>query len=179
MMPHVLMTFDEVASIMKNPEVGDRVKQDLSQILALGRSVGINCILATQRDDVASIPGEIQANAPAKIAFKAAPNDAKATQEEKSLAGSGDFIMTDKGGKQTRGRGCFISDKEVAAIPAYYRDNMNGAPKPTDGGGDSGGGEGPQLPQEHLDAIAAAVEKGNPISMVAAEGSMDAERLSF
>ena len=178
-MPHVLLTFDEVASIMKNPEVSDRVKQDLSQILALGRSVGINCLLATQRADVASIPGDIKANAPASIAFKAAPDDAKASAAAKSLAGSGDFIMTDKEGKQTRGRGCFISDKEVAAIPAYYRDNMKGAPTPTDGGGDSGGGEGPQLPQEHLDAIAAAVEKSNPISMVAAEGYMDAFKNAF
>lgn len=178
-MPHVLMTFDEVASIMKNPEVSDRVKQDLSQIMALGRSVGINCLLATQRADVASIPGDIKANAPASIAFKAAPDDAKASAAAKSLAGSGDFIMTDKGGKQTRGRGCFISDKEVAAVPAYYRDNMKGAPTPTDGGGDSGGGEGPQLPQEHLDAISAAVEKGNPISMVAAEGYMDAFKNAF
>ena len=178
-MPHVLMTFDEVASIMKNPEVSDRVKQDLSQIMALGRSVGINCLLATQRADVASIPGDIKANAPASIAFKAAPDDAKASAAAKSLAGSGDFIMTDKEGKQTRGRGCFISDKEVAAIPAYYRDNMKGAPTPTDGGGDSGGGEGPQLPQEHLDAISAAVEKGNPISMVAAEGYMDAFKNAF
>ncbi|MBO6031916.1 MAG: hypothetical protein J6Q22_10785 [Prevotella sp.] len=178
-MPHVLMTFDEVASIMKNPEVSDRVKQDLSQILALGRSVGINCLLATQRADVASIPGDIKANAPASIAFKAAPDDAKASAAAKGLAGSGDFIMTDKEGKQTRGRGCFISDKEVAAIPAYYRDNMKGAPKPTNGEGDSGGGEGPQLPQEHLDAIAAAVEKGNPISMVAEEGFLDAFKNAF
>lgn len=178
-MPHVLLTFDEVASIMKNPDVADRVKQDLSQIMALGRSVGINCLLATQRADVASIPGDIKANAPASIAFKAAPDDAKASAAAKSLAGSGDFIMTDKEGKQTRGRGCFISDKEVAAVPAYYRDNMKGAPSPTDGGGDSGAGEGKQLPQEHLDAIAAAVEKGNPISMVATEGFMDAFKNAF
>lgn len=178
-MPHVLLTFDEVASIMKNPDVSDRVKQDLSQIMALGRSVGINCLLATQRADVASIPGDIKANAPASIAFKAAPDDAKASAAAKSLAGSGDFIMTDKEGKQTRGRGCFISDKEVAAVPAYYRDNMNGAPSQTDGGGDSGGGDGAKLPQEHLDAIEAAVENGNPISMVATEGYMDAFKNAF
>ena len=183
-MPHVLMTFDEVASIMKNPEVGDRVKQDLSQILALGRSVGINCILATQRDDVASIPGEIQANAPAKIAFKAAPNDAKASGEEKSLAGSGDFIMTDKEGKQVRGRGCFISDKEVAAVPAYYRDNMKGAPNPSDGGGDGGdsGGDGEEdysLPQEHIDAIKDAVGQGKSVLFPVQEGFLDSFKGAF
>lgn len=178
-MPHVLLTFDEVASIMKNPDVADRVKQDLSQILALGRSVGINCLLATQRADVASIPGDIKANAPASIAFKAAPDDAKASAAAKSLAGSGDFIMTDKEGKQTRGRGCFISDKEVAAVPAYYRDNMNGVPSQTEAGGDSGGGGVAELPQEHLDAIEAAVEKGSPVSMVATEGFMDAFKNAF
>ena len=178
-MPHILMTFDEVASIMKNPDVSDRVKQDLSQIMALGRSVGINCLLATQRADVASIPGDIKANAPASIAFKAAPDDAKASAAAKSLAGSGDFIMTDKEGKQTRGRGCFISDKEIAAVPAYYRDNMTGAPKPADGEGEADGGEGPQLPQEHLDVISSAVEKGRSVSLVATEGYMDAFKNAF
>lgn len=178
-MPHVLLTFDEVASIMKNPDVSDRVKQDLSQIMALGRSVGINCLLATQRADVASIPGDIKANAPASIAFKAAPDDAKASAAAKSLAGSGDFIMTDKEGKQTRGRGCFISDKEVAAVPAYYRDNMNGATSQPDGGGDSGGGDGAKLPQGHLDAIAAAVENGAPVYLAATEGYLDAFKGAF
>ena len=182
-MPHILMTFDEVASIMKNSEVGDRVKQDLSQILALGRSVGIDCILATQRDDVASIPGEIQANAPAKIAFKAAPNDAKASSEEKSLAGSGDFIMTDKEGKQVRGRGCFISDKEVAAVPAYYRDNMKGSPTPTEGGGEGADGGDEEvdysLPQEHIDAINDAVGKGKSVLFPVQDGFLDSFKGAF
>ena len=164
-MPHVLLTFDEVASIMKNPDVADRVKQDLSQIMALGRSVGINCLLATQRPDVHSIPGDLKANAPAFISFKAAPDDAKASAAVKSLAGSGDFIMTDKEGKQTRGRGCFISGKEISAIPAYYRDHMNGGDEES---------EAPSLPQEYADGIAQAVEKGGKIAVEAIEGLEDA-----
>lgn len=167
-MPHVLMMFDEVAAIMKDPEVGDQVKQDLSQILALGRSVGINCILATQRDDVASIPGELKANAPAKIAFKAAPDDAVASKAAKSLAGSGDFIMTDKEGKQTRGRGCFISDEEIAAVPAYYRSHM----------GDAAEVSYP-LPPGHMDAIHAAVRDGRQVTMPVQKGYADSFREAF
>ena len=128
-MEHVMVVFDEVAKVMKDPTYGPQVIADISQIQALGRSVGIDCILATQRNDVKSIPGEIQANAPAHLAFKASNDDAKASQEVKDLAGSGDFIMLDKEGKKTRGRACFISNEEISAVPAYYRDHMEGAPK--------------------------------------------------
>ena len=128
-MEHVMVVFDEVAKVMKDPEYGPQVIADISQIQALGRSVGIDCILATQRNDVKSIPGEIQANAPAHLAFKASNDDAKASQEVKDLAGSGDFIMVDKEGKKTRGRACFISNEEISAVPAYYRDHMEGAPE--------------------------------------------------
>lgn len=128
-MEYVMVVFDEVAKVMKDPEYGPQVIADISQIQALGRSVGIDCILATQRNDVKSIPGEIQANAPAHLAFKASNDDAKASQEVKDLAGSGDFIMVDKEGKKTRGRACFISNEEISAVPAYYRDHMEGAPE--------------------------------------------------
>lgn len=130
-MPHILLVFDEIANARDNATAEDQKRIDLAlqKITAIGRSVGVNCLLATQRDDVGSIPGIIQANCPGRVTFKASPTDAKASQEAKSLAGNGDYILTDKGGNKTRGRGCFISPKEELAVPSYYRDHMEGSPE--------------------------------------------------
>lgn len=127
-MPHIMMVFDEVADVLKDKQVGEKVGADLDQIMALGRSVGINCILATQRNDVKSLPGSIQANMPAHLQFQASKNDAKASAEAKSLAGGGDYIL-EANGESTRGRGCYISEKEVAAVPEYYRTHIKGEPE--------------------------------------------------
>lgn len=166
-MPHILLVFDEIANARDNATAEDRARIDLAlqKLTAVGRSVGVNCLLATQRDDVGSIPGIIQANCPGRVTFKASPTDAKASQEAKSLAGNGDYILTDKAGNKTRGRGCFISEEEEMAIPSYYRDHMNGGDEER---------EAPSLPQEYADGIAQAVEKGGKIAVEAIEGLEDA-----
>lgn len=217
-MPHIMVVFDEVADVMKDPTVGAQVSADMDKIMALGRSVGINCILATQRNDVASLSGSIQANMPAHLMFRASQDDHKASQAAKSLAGNGDYILK-ADGEETRGRGCYITDENVAAVPAYYRDHMAGSdeeqlkalekeldgihPEMTDSAqareaeernaaevqrkidkvkermAKGSAGSGNSLPQEHQKAIKAAVEKGQPISMEAEEGFMDAFKSAF
>ena len=135
-LPPIAVVFDEFASISKNTKWGAQITKDIDQITALGRSVGIHCLLFTQRDDAESIPHKIQSNAKGRIHFKAAPGDTKAGKEYQQLAGDGAYIMTD-GNEEVRGRGSYISKKDFAAIPAYYRDHMNGdesAPEsPSDG----------------------------------------------
>ena len=168
-MPHIMLVFDEIANARDNAKPEDKTRIDLAlqKLTAVGRSVGVNCLLATQRDDVGSIPGIIQANCPGRVTFKASPTDAKASQEAKSLAGNGDYILTDKGGNKKRGRGCFISKKEESAIPSYYRDHMEGSPEeeaPT---------EAP-LPEEQTNAIKDAISKNSPFSMAAVEGYEEA-----
>jgi DNA segregation ATPase FtsK/SpoIIIE-like protein len=165
-MPHILLVFDEIANARDNATAADKARIDvaLQKLTAVGRSVGVNCLLATQRDDVGSIPGIIQANCPGRVTFKASPTDAKASQEAKALAGNGDYILTDKAGNKTRGRGCFISPEEEMAIPSYYRDHMAGGDNPAE----------PTLPKEYTDGIVQAVEKGVNLSVEAMEGLEDA-----
>ena len=165
-MPHILLVFDEIANARDNATAADKARIDLAlqKLTAVGRSVGVNCLLATQRDDVGSIPGIIQANCPGRVTFKASPTDAKASQEAKALAGNGDYILTDKGGNKTRGRGCFISPEEEMAIPSYYRDHMAGGDTPNES----------TLPKEYTDGIAQAVKNKQPISVQAIEGMEDA-----
>lgn len=132
-LPYIGTYIDELATYSpdklsgEDKAVGEEIMNTLDHLLAKGRSVGLNFILSTQRGDVASIPGRIQANAPARFTFKAAGDDHKATKEAKSLAGEGDMIITDADGTQTRGRGCYISDREVKEIPKYYREQVGNA----------------------------------------------------
>lgn len=127
-MPHITMVFDEFANISKNPKYGAQVAAAIDQLTAVGRSVGINCVLITQRDDRESIPHKIQSNAPGRLRFAAAPGDTKASKEVQSLQGYGDYIMED-GKEKTRGRGALISKEDFSAVPAYYRDHMEGSPE--------------------------------------------------
>ena len=168
-MPHIMVVFDEVADCMKDPEFGKQIEADMDRIMALGRSVGINCILATQRNDVASLSGSIQANMPAHLMFRASNEDAKASKAAKSLAGNGDYILA-ADGEETRGRGCYITDENVAAVPAYYRDHMSGS---------EGGGDGPQLPDDYVAQIKDAVANGQSVAMEVDEGFYDVFKGSF
>lgn len=161
-MPHIMMVFDEVAEVLKDKQVGEKVGADLDQIMAMGRSVGINCILATQRNDVQSLPGAIQGNMPAHLQFKASKNDHKASSEAKSLAGGGDYIL-DANGESTRGRGCYISDEEVAAIPEYYRTHIKGESE------SAKEAAGSPLPEWITNRIDGAINDDRPIQLEKSE----------
>lgn len=123
-LPFVKIYIDELAALTKDKDYGQQIADDLDRLMAKSRSVGMSFTLSSQRNDVASIPGRIAANAPTRMIFKAAPDDAKASKEAKSLAGEGDFIFIDQAGEETRGRAAYISDQEKSAIPAYYRNQM-------------------------------------------------------
>lgn len=151
-LPFVSIKVDEFAELMKDQEYGNQISEDLDSLLALGRSCGISLVLATQRSDVKSLPGRMQANAPGRITMKAAAGDAKGSKLAKSLQGDGDMIFND--GKNTvRGRGCFISKNDQKTINAYYRGetvNPDGSGKPsgTEGGKENPGGGTPTEPEK-------------------------------
>lgn len=134
-LPFVKIYIDELAALTKDPTYGPQIEADLDQLMAKARSIGFSFTLSSQRNDVASIKGSIAANAPSRMIFKAANDDAKASRAAKSLGGEGDFIHIDKNGKETRGRACFISDGEKERIAAFYRNGgkaqKGGAATPT------------------------------------------------
>lgn len=134
-LPFVKIYIDELAALTKDPTYGPQIEADLDQLMAKARSIGFSFTLSSQRNDVASIKGSIAANAPSRMIFKAANDDAKASRAAKSLGGEGDFIHRDKNGKETRGRACFISDGEKERIAAFYRNGgraqNGGAASPT------------------------------------------------
>lgn len=162
-LPHILFVFDELAFARDSASDEDRERIDkaLEKITAVGRSVGIHGVIASQRDDVGSIPPTIQANCPGRFTFKAADADTKAKPEAKALAGNGDFIFKDKEGKKIRGRGCFITPEEEMAVPSFYRN----------GGKVDPSAESKQpLPQEYVDGISQAVNENSSVAVEAIEG---------
>lgn len=132
-LPFVKIYIDELAALTKNPTYGPQIEADLDQLMAKSRSIGFSFTLSSQRNDVASIKGSIAANAPSRMIFKAANDDAKASRAAKSLGGEGDFIHIDKNGKETRGRACYISDGEKERIAAFYRNGGNAAQETASG----------------------------------------------
>ena len=121
--PYISLVIDEVHALTKDPTYGPQIIDSLDQLLAKARAVGINITLATQRGDVESLPGRLQANAPAVTEFRGAPNDAKASKAAKGLKNPGDFIHTDQKGETITGRGIYLKDHEIRNINDFYKSN--------------------------------------------------------
>ncbi len=158
-MPYIVVIVDEMADLMMT--AGKELEMLIVRIAQKGRAAGIHLVLATQRPEVKVVTGLIKANIPGRIAF--AVNNGidsrvmlDATGAEK-LLGSGDmlFLTTEMMGKPRRVQGAFVSDKEIAKItdflrqqaPPQYNDEVISQQvsvpgMPGAGGGSMGGGGG-------------------------------------
>ncbi|MCQ2571009.1 MAG: DNA translocase FtsK 4TM domain-containing protein [Candidatus Saccharibacteria bacterium] len=156
-MPYIVVIVDEMADLMMT--AGKELEMLIVRIAQKGRAAGIHLVLATQRPEVKVVTGLIKANIPGRIAF--AVNNGvdsrvmlDAVGAEK-LLGSGDmlFLTTEMMGKPRRVQGAFVSDKEIAKItdflrqqaPPQYNDevisqSVSVPGMPGSGGGSMGGG---------------------------------------
>lgn len=157
-MPYIVVIVDEMADLMMT--AGKELEMLIVRIAQKGRAAGIHLVLATQRPEVKVVTGLIKANIPGRIAF--AVNNGvdsrvmlDAVGAEK-LLGSGDmlFLTTEMMGKPRRVQGAFVSDKEIAKItdflrqqaPPQYNDevisqSVSVPGMPGSGGGMGGGGD--------------------------------------
>lgn len=124
-MPYIVIIVDEMADLMMT--AGKELEMLIVRIAQKGRAAGIHLVLATQRPEVKVVTGLIKANIPGRIAF--AVNNGvdsrvmlDAVGAEK-LLGSGDmlFLTTEMMGKPRRVQGAFVSDKEIAKITDFLR----------------------------------------------------------
>lgn len=124
---YLVCCIDELAEITKDPTYGPQAKADLDQVMALGRALGIHCILSTQRATVDSVPGSIKANIPSKLVFKAknATDSVSALGHggAEHLLSEGDGIFEPRGGNEVNFQGAFTSDKVINDVQKFYRDN--------------------------------------------------------
>jgi S-DNA-T family DNA segregation ATPase FtsK/SpoIIIE len=123
-LPYVVVVIDELADLMM--VAADEVEQAVCRIAQMARATGIHLVIATQRPSVDVVTGLIKANFPARISFAVTSQvDSRviidATGADK-LLGRGDMLfMAPDSSKLVRLQGCYVSDKELAALVRYWK----------------------------------------------------------
>ncbi len=147
-LPYIVIVIDELADLIMRE--GRKVEDPIVKIAQKARAVGIHLVLATQRPSVNVVTGLIKANVPSRIAFAMSSNvDSRTVLDQpgaEDLIGRGDMLYQPADlPRPVRLQGVFVSDVEVNAITAHWREQ---APKPdydplvvafSDGEGGNGG----------------------------------------
>lgn len=124
-LPRIVVVLDEFADLMMYKNVN--VTECVMRLGQKARAAGIHLILATQRPSAKSLPGEIKANVPGRIALTTASGvDSRIIIEcngAEKLLGNGDMLYTNGTSELVRVQGTFTSKQEVTAVAGYIKDN--------------------------------------------------------
>jgi len=128
--PFIVIVLDEFAYMMKDYK--SDVENSIKSITAIGRSVGVYIICATQTPRSEVVTGEIKANLPSIIAFTCKnfteSNIILGGSGAEKLLSRGDMIMDINGvSSWNRVQGCFVEMDEKNRIVNYWKEQ--GAPE--------------------------------------------------
>jgi hypothetical protein len=118
---HVVV-IDELAELVRHPTAMQR----LESLLAMGRSLNINVIAATQHPLASVIGSLLKANFTARLVGRVLSNDASKVAAgmpklgAESLPGKGSFLLVE-GGRIVRLQGYYIEPAEVASMVGALR----------------------------------------------------------
>jgi len=123
-LPHIVLVIDELADMMMS--AADDVERSICRLAQMARATGIHLVIATQRPSVDVVTGLIKANFPARVAFTVTSQvDSRVVLDQagaEQLLGRGDMLfMTPDSAGLTRAQGCFVSDREIAAVVRHWR----------------------------------------------------------
>jgi S-DNA-T family DNA segregation ATPase FtsK/SpoIIIE len=123
-LPYVVLVIDELADLMMVSP--DEVERAICRIAQMARATGIHLVIATQRPSVDVVTGLIKANFPARISFAVTSQvDSRViidTAGADKLLGRGDMLfMAPDSSKLVRLQGCFVSNKELAALVRHWK----------------------------------------------------------
>ncbi|MCR5330724.1 MAG: DNA translocase FtsK [Lachnospiraceae bacterium] len=125
-LPQILIIIDEFCDLMMtgNPK---EVEAAVGRLTQLARAAGIHLVIATQRPAVNVITGTIKANIPTRISFSLTSLvDSRTILDQagaEKLLGKGDMLFSPQGiSNPVRLQGAFVSDKEIAAVVAFIKE---------------------------------------------------------
>ncbi len=125
-LPTLVILIDELADLMMTAP--DEVERHLCRIAQMGRATSIHLVVATQRPSVDVVTGLIKANFPARISFAVTSQvDSRVILDQggaENLLGRGDMLfMAPQQAAPIRLQGCFVSDREIERLTAFWRDH--------------------------------------------------------
>ncbi|MBU0970296.1 MAG: DNA translocase FtsK 4TM domain-containing protein [Proteobacteria bacterium] len=124
-LPFIVVIVDELGDLMM--VASKDVEYALTRLAQMARAAGIHIILATQRPSADVLTGTIKANFPTRISFQVSSKiDARIIIDQggaESLLGNGDMLFCPPGtGKLMRIQGAYISEKEIARITGFLKE---------------------------------------------------------
>lgn len=123
-LPYLVLVVDELADLMM--VAPEEVERAITRLAQMARATGVHLVLATQRPSVDVVTGLIKANFPSRISFAVTSQiDSRVvldTPGAEKLLGRGDMLyMASDSSKLTRLQGCFVSDRELEKLVAYWK----------------------------------------------------------
>ncbi|WP_321491327.1 DNA translocase FtsK [uncultured Desulfobacter sp.] len=124
-LPFIVVIVDELGDLMM--VASKDVEYALTRLAQMARAAGIHLIIATQRPSADVLTGTIKANFPTRISFQTSSKiDGRIIIDQggpESLLGNGDMLFSPPGtGKLMRIQGAFISEKEIARVTAFIKE---------------------------------------------------------
>ena len=123
-LPYIMVVIDELADLMMiSPQ---EVEESICRLAQMGRAIGINLVVATQRPSVDVITGLIKANIPSRISFEVASQaDSRVILDiggAEKLIGRGDMLFMPAGSvRPKRVQGALLVEHEIAEVTAFIK----------------------------------------------------------